>query len=214
MYIERGIKMKFRLTFVFLILGIVLAVLGGKGLVTSVVPAKDIYDPEFDWTTLKPGQRVVVNMDYIWDWYEQTTDDYGKAVSREYALPDIIFEPEVYVAHFIGVTANSSEFSQFDKLNEDSIDWENGEYEQLGERGYIYYDGYLKKMDDEDKEFLKSYLVNSGFSESEINDMIIPVVLVRNQTPLTNILMFAGGILLTAIGAVLGFVFFIKGRNN
>ena len=205
--------MKFRLTFVFLILGIALAVLGGKGLVTSVVPAKDIYNPEFDWTTLKSGQRVYVNMDYIWDWYEQTTDENGKTVSREYALPDIRFEDDVYIAHFIGVTARSSEFSLFDKLNEDSIDWENGEYEQLGERGYIEYDGYLKKMDDEDLGFLKSYLADCGYTESQINDMIIPVVLVRNQTPLTNILMFAGGILLTLLGGLFGFLFFIKGKK-
>ena len=206
--------MKFRLTFVFLILGIVLAVLGGKGLVTSVLPAKDIYDPELDWTKLKPGQRVYVNIDYIWDCYEVTTDDYGKEVTREYVLPDLIFEPEVYVAHFIGVTARASEFSQFDKLNEDSLDWDYGEYEQLGERGYIPYDGYLKKMKKDELEFLQSYLKNLGYTDTEISDMIVPVVLVRNQTPLTNLLMFAGGILLTIVGAVLGFLFFIKGRNN
>ena len=206
--------MKFRLTFVFLILGIALAVLGGKGLVTSVLPAKDIYDPELDWTKLKSGQRVCVNIDYLWDCYEVTTDDYGKEVTREYALPDLRFEPEVYVAHFIGVTARSDEFSQFDKLVEDSLDWDYGEYELLGERGYIPYDGYLKKMDKEDLAFFQSYLKNVGYSESEINDMIVPFLLVRNQTPLTNILMFAGGIVLTALGALFGFLFFIKGRKN
>ena len=206
--------MKFRLTFVFLILGIALAVLGGKGLVTSVVPAKDIYNPEFDWTTLKSGQRVYVKMDYIWDCYEVTTDDSGKEVTRQYALPDIKFEPTVHMAHFIGITARADEFYQFDKLDEDSIDWENGEYEQLGERGYIEYDGYLRKMKDQERGFLESYLKECGYSENEINDMIIPLVLVRNQTPLTNILMFAGGIVLTALGALFGFLFFIKGRKN
>ncbi|MBO4784620.1 MAG: hypothetical protein J5521_07745 [Lachnospiraceae bacterium] len=206
--------MKFRLTFTFLILGILLAVFGGKGLVTSfLLPAKDIYDPNLDWSTLKSGQRVYVKLDYIWDCYEETTNDSGSAVSREYALPDIIFGDEVYIAHFIGVTARSSEFSDFDKLNDDSIDWENGEYEQLGERGYIEYDGYLKKMGKDELSFLQSYLKSNGYTDSEVNDMIVPVVLVRNQTPVANLLMFGGGILLTLLGALFGFLFFIKGKK-
>ena len=208
--------MKIRLTLVFLILGILLAILGGKGLVTSVLPAKDIYDPEVDWTKLKSGQRVYVNLDYIWDCYEVTTDDNGSEVTRQYALPDIIGDNEgnVYYAHFIGITARAAEFSQFDKLAEDSYDWDMGEYEQLGERGYIPYDGYLRKMKDQEREFLESYLKDCGFSDSDIAEMIVPVILVRNQTPLTNILMFAGGILLTLLGGLFGFLFFIKGRKN
>ena len=206
--------MKFRLTFTFLIIGILLAVFGGKGLITSfLLPAKDIYDPTLDWSTLKSGQRVYVKLDYIWDCYEETTNDSGSAVSREYALPDIIFGDEVYIAHFIGVTARSSEFSDFDKLNDDSIDWENGEYEQLGERGYIAYDGYLKKMGKDELGFLQSYLKSNGYTDSEVNDMIVPVVLVRNQTPVANLLMFGGGILFTLLGALFGFLFFIKGKK-
>ena len=209
--------MKFRLTFVFLILGIALAVLGGKGLVTSIImPPKYIYDPECDWSQLKSGQRVYVELDYIWDCYEETTSDSGSAVSRQYALPDIRVDDEGYYynAHFIGVTAKASEFSQFDKLNEDSIDWENGEYDQLGERGYITYDGYLKKMGKEELSFLQSYLKSNGYTDSEIDSMIVPVVLMRNQTPIANLLMFGGGILLTLLGGLFGFLFFIKGKNN
>ncbi|MBP5529917.1 MAG: hypothetical protein J6X80_07685 [Lachnospiraceae bacterium] len=206
--------MKFRLTFVFLILGIALAVLGGKGLVTSVLPAKDLYDPNVDWSKLKSGQRVYVEIDYIWDAFEETTNDSGSSVSRLYALPDIQAGNDgYYIAHFIGVTVPSKEYYDFEKLNSDSIAWEQGEYDQLGERGYITFDGYLKKMGKEEQGFLRDYLRDNNYTDSEIDDMIIPLSMVRNQALLTNVLMFAGGILLTIVGAIFGFVFFLKKPN-
>ena len=205
--------MKFRLTFVFLILGIALAVLGGKGLVTSVMPAKYLYDADCDWSKLKKGQRVYVDLDYVWDWYEESTSD-GNSVSRLYAVPETRYDGNENKTYFLSITARANEYSQFDKLAEDSYDYDMGEYEQLGERGYIPYDGYLRKMDDEELGFLNNYLKECGFTETEINDMVIPLKIVRNQTLLTNVLMFVGGIVLTILGGVFGFIFFIKKGGN
>ena len=82
-------KMKFRLTFAFLILGLVLAFLGGKGLVTSIMPAKDLYDQSVDWTKLKNGQRVYANVDFVFEPFEITSNDSGQDVSAIYTIPDL-----------------------------------------------------------------------------------------------------------------------------
>ena len=205
--------MKFRLTFAFLILGLVLAFLGGKGLVTSIMPAKDLYDPEVDWTKLRNGQRVCADVDFVIEPFEITSNDSGQDVSAIYTFPDLKVDSDenIYIAHYMGILVKSEDFSQYNRMVDASWDWWDGKGE-LGAAGIDSFDGYLRKMDKKEKEFIHDYL-KDWYSESEIEEMVVPYVMMRNQTMLANVLMFVGGIVLTIIGAIFGFLFFIKKGN-
>ena len=205
--------MKFRLTAVFLVLGIILAVVGGKGLVTSVLPAKYIYDPECDWTKLKSGQRVYADVDFVIEPFEITSED-GRDVSAIYTIPDLktADDGSVYMAHYMGILVNSKDFGTYNSMVDASWDWwddTTGTVEWAA-AGTIPFDGYLRKMNKKEKEFIHDYLKDWGYSESEIADMTIPYVMMKNQSFITYVLMFGGGIVLTIIGAIFGVLFFIK----
>ena len=206
--------MKFRLTFAFLILGLVLAFLGGKGLVTSIMPAKDLYDQNVDWTKLKNGQRVYANVDFVFEPFEITSNDSGQDVSAIYTIPDLKVDSDenIYIAHYMGILVKSEDFSQYNRMVDASWDWWDGKGE-LGAAGTDSFDGYLRKMDKKEKEFIHDYL-KDWYSESEIEEMVVPYVMMRNQTMLANVLMFVGGIVLTLVGALFGFLFFIKKGGN
>ena len=206
--------MKFRLTFAFLILGLVLAILGGKGLVTSIMPAKDLYDQSVDWTKLKNGQRVYANVDFVFEPFEITSNDSGQDVSAIYTIPDLKVDSDdnIYIAHYMGILVKSEDFSKYNRMVDASWDWWDGKVE-LGSAGTDSFDGYLRKMDKKEKEFIHDYL-KDWYSESEIEEMVVPYVMMRNQTMLANVLMFVGGIVLTLVGALFGFLFFIKKGGN
>ncbi len=205
--------MKFRLTFAFLILGFVLAFLGGKGLVTSFLPAKYIYDQNLDWTKLRNGQRVYADVDFVFEPFEITSDDSGKDVSAIYTIPDLKSDENgnVYVAHYMGILVKSEDFSKYDRMVDASWNWwddTTGEVEWAA-AGVDSFDGYLRKMDKKEQEFIHDYL-KDWYSESEIQDMVVPYVMMRSQSMIANILMFGGGIILIVIGAIFGVLFFIK----
>ena len=205
--------MKFRLTFAFLILGLVLAFLGGKGLVTSFLPAKYIYDQDLDWTKLRNGQRVYADVDFVFEPFEITSDDSGKDVSAIYTIPDLKSDENgnVYIDHYMGILVKSEDFSKYDRMVDASWNWWNdttGEVEWAS-AGVDSFDGYLRKMDKKEQEFIHDYLKDWN-SESEIQDMVVTYVMMRSQLMIANILMFGGGIILIVIGAIFGFLFFIK----
>lgn len=200
-----------RLTISLLAIGVILGFLGGRGLISSVLPPKYIYAEDCDWTKLKAGQRVVAELDFVVDPFEETTED-GKSVSCLYTVPDLREGSDglIYMTHFMGVRVNSKDYAAYDKLVEDSWDWWDMEYEQLGERGTIPFDGYLRKMKTNEKQFLEEYLEDAGYADDEIAEMITPYVMMPNQTPIANILMFLGGILALGGGVVSGIISFVK----
>lgn len=209
--------MKFRLTFGFLVIGIILAVIGGKGLVTYVMPAKYIYAQDCDWTKLKGGQRVYCDLDFVIEPFKITSNDSGVDTSAVYVVPDLktADDGSVYMAHFMGVVVNAKDFSTYNRMVDASWDWwddTTGEVEWAA-AGTIPFDGYLRKMDKKEKEFIHDYL-KDWYSEEQIQEMVVPYVMMQSQSILSYVLMFGGGILLTVIGAIFGVVFFIKGRNN
>ena len=194
--------------------GVLLVFFGGKGLITAVLPAQYIYADDCDWTKLKSGQRVVVDFDFVLEPFEETTED-GRSVSSIYTVPDLRQADDgmIYMTHFMVVVVNATDYSQYDRLVDDSWAWWDMEYDQLGERGTISFEGSFRKMKKNEQEFLHDYLKDAGYSDSEIDEMIIPLVMVKSQSFLTNVLMFVGGIALTLIGVVPALIAFIKKRG-
>ncbi len=203
--------MKIRLIVVLLIAGAIFTFLGGRGLLLTVLPATDIYDEECDWTKLHNGQRIHVKLDFVIEPFEETTDEDNRSVSQIYTIPDLRATEDGYVdmVHYMGIVVNSKDYAAYDNLVSDSWDWWDGEYELLGERGYIEVDGYLRKMSSKEKGFLSDYLKDWNYSDSQIEEAIVPYVLMKNQTPVANIAMFVGGIIAFIAGiavTVLSFV--------
>jgi len=204
--------MKIRLTVSLIIMGALLLFLGGKGLIVSMLPAQHIDSYDCDWTKLHANQRVSAELNFVLDPFEETTDKYNKSVSCIYTVPELRDgdDGNIYMTHFMGVVVGSKDYPEYDKLVNDSWDWWDGEYDILGERGVIQFDGYLRKMSAKEKGFLKDYLKDFGYPDEKIEEMIIPYVMMKSQTPVTNILMTVGGLLLFAAGMITGIVSFIK----
>ena len=189
--------MKLRLVVVLIVAGAVFTFLGGRGLLVNILPATDIYDQECDWTKLHKNQRVHVKLDFVIEPFEETTDEDNRSVSQIYTIPDLKSDEDGYVnmVHYMGIVVNPKDYAAYDKLVDDSWDWWDGEYDQLGERGYIEVDGYLRKMSSKEEGFLRDYLKDWNYSDSEIEEAVVPYVLMKNQTPIANIAMFGGGII-------------------
>ena len=208
--------MKFRLTAVLVICGFFLTILGGRGLLLYVMPAKDLYDPNVNWENLKSGQRVVCDIDFIMDPFMETYDDNG-SISSLYAMPDLVFydgEPYVEMKHFIGVQVFAKDYPAYDAIYDNSFDvWTKGEG-QLGDGGVIHFDGYLRKMKTKGRnggkseyDYYREYVIDDlGYTEAEM----VPYIMVENKTPIANLGMFLGGVLMLAGGVVTGLLFFRK----
>ena len=189
--------MKLRLVVVLIVAGAIFTFLGGRGLLVNILPATDIYDQECDWTKLHKNQRVHVKLDFVIEPFEETTDEDNRSVSQIYTIPDLRSDEDGYInmVHYMGIVVNPKDYAAYDKLVDDSWDWWDGEYDQLGERGYIEVDGYLRKMSSKEEGFLRDYLKDWNYSDSEIEEAVVPYVLMKNQTPIANIAMFGGGII-------------------
>ena len=198
--------MKWRIPVIFLILGIMLVFTGGKGLVTIfVLPVNYITDQDSDWTKLKNGQSVAADFYAMYAPCCIYSKD-GSDTSAIYVVPDI--KPDEngdYVAkHYMGVAVSRKDFAAYDRL----IGIQD--YSNFTDSDYVIFDGYLRKLKKDERNYFVQYLKEAGFSDSEIDDVLIPYVAVKRQTPLSYLGMFGGGILCLAIGAVTGVLFFKK----
>ncbi len=204
--------MKFRLTAVLLVCGIILAVIGGKGVITNLLPAKDLYDPNLDWTKLKSGQRINTEVDFV-DYPLVVSYEDNVEVSAVYTLLDLQTNSEgyYYVAHFMGVAVPRENFKKYDRMAEASWKWFQDETNTVewAEGGTDYIDGYLRKMGKEEKKYAYETIVEMGYTQSEAEEMLIPLVLVRSQSMGAYLFMLIGGVILTALGALFGVLFFV-----
>ncbi|MBO7375283.1 MAG: hypothetical protein J6U09_05690 [Lachnospiraceae bacterium] len=204
--------MKFRLTVALIFCGIALVFLGGKGLFFRMKPAQFLYAQDCNWDELKNGQRVRADIDFVFEPFCETTQD-GKSTNCLYLFPDLREREDgsVYIANFMGVQVMAKDYSTYDSIvNCSASVWDKGEG-HLGDGGVVKFDGYLRKMDDEELGFLKKTLTKYwGYDESQLDDLIVPYIMVKNNTPLANIAMFCGGFVLLAGGAVMAIFSFKK----
>lgn len=214
MYFTNGkgeIMRFFKLTVVLLISGVMLLFIGGKGLVVSILPAKNLNDETLDWTKLKANQHVYVenlSTDGYFYYYEKD----GKTVSRIYTMVELYTgeDGETYPGYFMGyLTAEEAEYPRFDSSAEDFISWVYGESDYIPKTA-VERDGYLKKMTSDEKEAIKEWIMDYDFSEEEAETMFLPYKIMKNEKPVENILEFAFGVLLFVGGVALGILSFKK----
>lgn len=204
--------MKFRLTVALIFCGLALMFFGGKGLFFKILPAQDLYTEECNWDKLHSGQHVQANVDLIFYPFIVYSSD-GNDTKAVYYLPDLRTDGEKYfMANYMGIEVKAKNFDKYNQLADVCERyWFLNEDITADEITKIPVDGYLRKMKDDELNYLKQDLKDLGYDASELDDIIVPYVMVENDTtPIAGLGMLAGGFVLLAGGVVMAIFSFRK----
>ena len=69
----------------YIIAAIVLLIMGAINCIQLMTPAINLNDPDLDWSTLKAGQHVEMDVDFVMGAYMTTSED-GSERSRDYMI--------------------------------------------------------------------------------------------------------------------------------
>lgn len=184
-----------------IIFGIAILIYGLVLNINMRQPAKDLY--QIDWSTLRGSQHIEVDLDFIMDPYMLYEKD-GTVTSQFYVIPDLYQADDgrLYMGGFMGIAVPKDKFSEYDALVDQSWEWWNDETGtvEFGSKT-IHIDGYVRKMSANDKKYMREYLQDMGYSSTEIDQLIVPYVLMNNASSNTGFIF--GGLLLLAIGGAL-----------
>ncbi|MBQ8261234.1 MAG: hypothetical protein IJZ00_03010 [Lachnospiraceae bacterium] len=192
---------------IFLIISAIFIGLGVKQYATYTAEPIEMEDVE--WDTLEAGDRVSITVDLIWDCiYSETTTNtvYFVEVSshesgRGYAIPHLFVDRDGYydIDFFIGLRLNGKDdFETAQQIMDETNDWY---FDTTGRVDYgmttMEIDGVLKKMTSEEYDLMKEYLTYyCGYSSSEADDIIVPLM-IQKVSPAAHMTLFiVGGVLL------------------
>ena len=183
-----------------LIFGMIMLVYGLILNINLRKPAVDLYS--IDWNDLHGSQHVVVDLDFLMDPYMLYEKD-GTVTSQFYTIPDLYQgeDGRLYMGGFMGVAVTKENFSKYDKLVDQSWEWwtdETGTVAFTSEP--IHIDGYIRKMSANDKKYMRQYLQDMGYTSSEIDQLIVPYVLMNNAS--SNLGFIFGGLIVLVLGGV------------
>ena len=191
----------------FTVLGLGVLVYGTILLVNLRKPAVDLN--KTDWTTLKPYQHVCVDLDFLMDEYmihsSGRSESSMKETARYFTVPELVMDEDgsLYMKHFMGVVVPSKEVETYKRIADNSYEWwtdETGTVAWGSESVYI--DGYLGKMSKDGKKYMREYLQEIGYTDAEIDEMMIPYVIMNNASSVSALVI--AGAVLTVLGA--GFI--------
>lgn len=193
-----------------LIIGIVVLAWGAKDKIAYGKPAIDLNDPKVDWSELKPGDHVSMDIEFMLDYFMYTQDD-GKETMRDYPIAKLEEEGDyIYITSFIGVhVAQSKEFSNYDSLVDASINWWNDDsYDAEIEHEPIRVEGILREMNSDQKKYYGEYMDELGYSSSEQDEMANQVIIYQDAGNSASAMLLVGGIvtLIGAVGVALSFI--------
>lgn len=144
----------------------------------------DISDPDVDWSEIKEGDHVEMDMEYVLDYFTSTTED-GAERSRKYTYPKLEKDADGYyeIVDVIAINiAKPKEFYLYDDLCDATYDWWIGNTEKVN-GDPIHIDGIVQKLDNDQIEFHEEYLEDMGFTASEISDTQYELVVVSQDNP-------------------------------
>ena len=198
---------------VIIILGIVMAVLGGRDIIRINAKPIDLNDTHMDWNQLKSGQHVEMDIDVLIGQYMYTTDN-GAEISRDYLMPHINYDShnDIYtIDRVIGVKINrsSGDFDTADAIVNNTRNWWN---DRTGAVNFntvtIHVDGYLQKLDDNQMKYAREAMTNAGFTPHDLASMIVPYYICDNSS--AGPVLLGIGISCLFLGAGLGIYGFKK----
>ena len=186
------------------IIGIVLLVMGGYNCYRLSTPAIDLNDPDLDWNTLRAGQHVEMDVDFIMGEYMYTKED-GSERSRDYMLGHLAVEDEtgrIYVDGMICFKVTSGNFDMADRITQNCYKWwtdETGATPRNTET--IHVEGILSNMNNNQKKYSSSFMYSAGFSHEQ-QDMYFRPLYISNNSHMGRIYLISGGIFVV-IGPIL-----------
>ncbi len=169
---------------------------------------------ELDSDEMKANIHVAGDVEFVWDCaISETTEQktYGvttssRESSRYYTFVDMQDEGDYYTFDKVYVIKVSSQyFDLFEKMRTESDNWWN---DYTGKVDYpstsFSYDGYLKKMSDEEREIIMDGLRSMGFTKDEdhksIDDWVDVYYIQHVANPGASKIMALVGVVFLAAG--------------
>ena len=157
-----------------IVIGIAVAVYGVKERVSMGKEGIDLNDPDLDWSELKDGDHVEMDVKYLFSEFETVTDKNGNESARKYAMPRIVYDEDSegwFIVDFIGVNANKTqEYASYDALVDEMHDWWFSDDVTEYNPTTVHLDGIVRKMQDDDIGFFAEYLKDAGYEDDELDD--------------------------------------------
>ena len=186
-----------------------------RNMVSMSKPAVDLYETT-DWSELKKGTHVKTNVDFVYDYFYYNYDeDSNKETSRAYMIPNLVQNADgIYIQEYIGVMVNAKDgFAPYDAAVNRSIAWWTDTTDQVAfPEPTIELDGYLRKMKNDEKDFLVEYIAGDwGMSEDEAEQYICPYMIMpyEKSDGIGGMIgagaLFLLGIVLSGAGVFVGF---------
>lgn len=194
---------------VVVVAGAAMMIFGVRGIIINNSNPVNLIDPSTDWSKLKNGTHIEMDMDFLADYYISAFED-DEEISAQYLFPEIVSTDDGYyeMRRFIGVLSPASTAYKYDNLCQESYDFWMGETDEWPST-VIHVDGYLRKMDNDEKEAAIEVLKNMGFEESAL----VPYVILNNQNVQSYLLIAGGGLLIVIVGAASMLFIFLKNRS-
>lgn len=178
---------------VFVMIGLVGIFLTFWGARDTIKMSKEpINMNEADWGTLEAGDHVQITIDMVWGQvYTEQTEETTLGITtssresgRGYAIPHLYIDNQGYynIDYYVGLRlANQNDYSKIESILRETRTW----FESKGTVDYgmttLYIDGTLEKMDSEEKEFMRDYLMECGYSSPEVTKMMCPYMITRGN---------------------------------
>lgn len=185
-----------------LLAGLVFLGISGYQKYNEMKPAIDITDPDFDYSTLKPGDHVKCKIFFVMDsavvYSEESSSKKTTETSRTYCLPHLSDDGEyINMDAFMGLNVRKADYDKLDELAEISNKWWNMESDvELGKVTYKL-DGTVKKMATEEEKYFREYVEDCGGDTDQIVALKVSPI-----SGASNVGLVIGGVI-TAIFTVL-----------
>ena len=156
-----------------LLAGLLFLGISGYQKYNEMKPAIDITDPDFDYSTLKPGDHVKCKIFFVMDsavvYSEESSSKKTTETSRTYCLPHLSDDGEyINMDAFMGLNVRKADYDKLDELAEISNKWWNMESDvELGKVTYKL-DGTVKKMATEEEKYFREYVEDCGGDTDQI----------------------------------------------
>ncbi len=197
------------------VLGIMLTFMGARD---TIKMSKDpINMNTADWGTLEAGDHVQITIDIVWGmFYTEVTEESTFGITtdsresgRGYVIPHLYEKYQGFydIDYYIGLRlANANDYRVIEQILSETDAWY---YDTTGTVDYgmttLYIDGTLEKMDSEEKELMRSYLISCGYTNSEVDRIMCPYMITKGNPTASKVILTIGIVFDVILLGIIGF---------
>lgn len=189
-----------KLQIVLIVLGVCMSVFGITASLSYSKPPVYLYDENLSWDSIQNNQHISGDVDFVCGYYEEISDKKsGEGVARFYLLPDYKEDK------FITLRVSADEFEKYDLQTQKTFEC-YAQQISYGQMSLIDIDGRTKRLSKENMKFLTSYLQKVGYSNEDIDNVVVPYMIVPNESGrlfygimIAGLVMLGAGILSAAV---------------